>query len=173
MLDQFYEHWSSIPRVGHVPQLSDYLDRPHVALQPWSIIADIGEGKMPIRLFGTGIAELIGHDYTGVDYLFAIKAEHRASVLNRDRHCARQPCGLRLDLTATTPLGRIFDYNVMALPAKRGDNAFSLIHMTSMEQPRNWRELPASVLNCRAVKWVDIGAGIPSDPPWSEREYCS
>jgi hypothetical protein len=173
LLNEFMSHWTSIPRVGLVPHLSDYLDRPNVNLQPWTIIADMAADKMPIRLFGTGIAEVMGRDFTGLDYLLAIEEKSRRHVLERDRQCTTQPCGLSLELTATTANGRSFDYNVMALPVRRAGNALSLIHITSMEHARDWRELPAAVMTCEKVTWIDIGAGVPTQAPWSNPRYCS
>jgi hypothetical protein len=173
LLDEFLTHWNSIPRDGLVPHLSDYLDRLNVKIQPWTIIADMTADKMPIRLFGTGIAEVMGRDFTGVDYLLAIEEKSRRHVLERDRQCTTQPCGLRLDLTATTLSARSFDYKVMVLPVRRAGNGLSLILITSMEQARDWRELPAAVMTCEQVTWIDIGAGVPAQAPWSDPRYCS
>jgi hypothetical protein len=80
---------------------------------------------------------------------------------------------LRLDLTATTASARSFDYKVMVLPVRRASNGLSLIHVTSMEQARDWRELPAAVMTCEQVRWIDIGAGVPAQAPWSDPRYCS
>jgi hypothetical protein len=173
LLDEFRSHWASIPREGLVPHLSDYLDRPNVNLQPWTIIADMTPDKMPIRLFGTGIAEVMGHDFTGVDYLLAIEENSRRHVLERDRQCTTQPCGLRMDLTANTATQRSIQYNVMVLPIRRAGDSFSLIHITAVEHARDWREMPAAVMTCERVTWIDIGAGVPAQAPWSNPRYCS
>jgi hypothetical protein len=171
ILDEFQRHWAAIPKSGLMPSLSDYLDRLNPRIQPWTIIVDINEDAMPVRLCGTGIAELLGNDFTGRDYLSALNPASRGNVLARDRACATHPCGLRLDLTASTITGRLFLDSVLALPVRRAHDAVCLVRVSSIEQTTDWRELPMSVLTYRSSQWIDIGAGIPAAPPWADTNY--
>ncbi|MBL8642286.1 MAG: PAS domain-containing protein [Rhodospirillaceae bacterium] len=169
-LDAFFAHWRSIPRAGLIPALSDYLDRPKPDIQPFSMIVDLGPHGMPVRLFGTGLTELLGLDATGFDYTQAVRPSRRAQVLERDAMCATHPCGLRVTLEAVSGNGRAYTTTVLMLPLLRGPGVYSLVRVSDIS---NYQTGPAAaepihISHYADAQWVDIGAGVPATPPWSE-----
>jgi len=169
-LDTFLAHWKSIPRSGGMPTLSDYLDRPHPAIQPWTIIIDLKPDALPMRLFGMGLADMVGRDVTGLDYLQGVRVTRRRHVLARDHMCATHPCGLRIELLANTQTGRTFVNTVLALPVKRANKGYSLVRVSDVQNflDRDRRASAMAILHYNSAAWVDIGSGIPPTAPWSE-----
>ncbi len=167
-LDYALAQWSSIPRDGLVPRLSDYLDRADIAIQPWTLIVDMNEKTMPVRLCGTGMVELLGCDFTGRNYLQAVKPEIRQYVIARDRLCVTHPCGLKLTLTASTAGGRMFDDQVLVLPLKRAGGHHSLLRHSAVHPSQDYRDVPISILSYQASTWIDLGDGVPGEAPWAD-----
>jgi hypothetical protein len=166
MLDEFERHWRA--RRGHgaaMPTLSDYLDRPHPALQPWTIIVDLAEDSWPVRLCGTAMADMMGSDFTGGDYLTAVRASERSLIMARDRTCASHPCGLRLSMVARTAEGRLIDNAVLVLPVSRA-GGHSLVRVSAAKRTAGWSDPPLAVLGYTAAAWIDLDHGVPAAPPW-------
>jgi hypothetical protein len=134
------------------------------------MILDIEPNGMPVRLFGTALTELIGLDGTGFDYTLAIREERRAQVLARDTLCATHPCGLRLGLQAVTKNGRGFINEVLVLPVIRSPDRLSIIRVSAVGPyfDEKGNAQPVSISHYTTATWIDIGAGVPPSPPWSE-----
>jgi hypothetical protein len=169
-LDAFLAHWRSIPRAGHLPTLRDYLDRPQPELQPWTMILDVEATSLPVRLLGTGLTALLGFDGTGFDYVMAVREPRRAQVLARDRQCTTQPCGLRLGMHAVTQSQRTFINTVLVLPVLRAPDSYSLIRVSDFGGfvDDSVGGQAVSISHYTTADWVDLGAGVPAAPPWSE-----
>lgn len=166
VLEEFERHWRARRRAGAaMPTLSDYLDRPHPALQPWTVIIDLAEQCWPVRLCGTAMADMMGSDFTGGDYLTAVRASERAAVVARDRMCASHPCGLRLSMVARTAEGRLIDNAVLVLPVARADG-HSLVRVSAARRTSGWSDPPLAVLGYTAAAWVDVDHGVPAAAPW-------
>ncbi|MDX2222137.1 MAG: PAS domain-containing protein [Rhodospirillaceae bacterium] len=166
VLDEFARHWRDRRRGGAaMPTLSDYLDRPHPTLQPWTIIIDLADGSWPVRLCGTGMADMMGSDFTGGDYLTAVRPSERGEIVARDRTCATHPCGLRLNMVARTAEGRLIDNAVLVLPVSRA-GGHSLVRVSAARRTAGWSDPPLAVLGYTAAAWVDVDHGVPVVAPW-------
>jgi len=166
--DAFWKLWRSLPRTNGMPTLSEFLSHPNPATQPWTIIVDIVPDAFPIRLFGTGMVSMIGKDYTGADYLRAVREELRPKMYERDTTCVRVPCGLQHRVQGRTSQGRGIISDICIAPVSRAGGQYSLVRCSSITESMTADDLPLAITKFFEATWVDLGAGIPDHPPWTE-----
>jgi hypothetical protein len=122
----------------------------------------------PIRLFGTGMVSIMGQDFTGADYLRAVRPEQRANMHERDCTCVRIPCGLQNRIRGRTSQGRGFISEICIAPVSRAGGQHSLVRCSNITESMTAEDLPLAITNFFEAAWVDLGAGIPDHAPWTE-----
>jgi hypothetical protein len=164
VLEEFLRHWRAIPRTGLVPRLRDFLDRPNPATQPWTLIFDIMAGdRLPTRLFGSMLVNLVGADLTGTDHLALFPAPQRADFMARHRRLVMQPCGMQSTARAATLKGRNLEMESMALPLMRDDGSACVARTIRVISVVGQGDRMVSVVpSPPQPRWIDIGAGMPA-----------
>jgi PAS domain len=170
LLDAFVDHWRTIPRnapgAGLVPLMRDYLDRPNPLTQPWTLLLDVEEQRLTVRLIGTMLSKFIGIELTGSDQAALFPDDQRAEVLRRHAMTASHPCGMRTLATALTVKGRALDMVTIALPLLRSSGGVSLARVVQVLQPLdNGDQVKQLVTALPQATWFDIGNGVPDMGP--------
>jgi len=162
LLDHLLAHWRSIPKSGLVPSLRDYLERPNPITQPWTLIIDIEDHGFPTRLFGTGLAELVGGDLTHTDHLLLFPEAQRARSLLRHKLLTSHPCGMESVAQAQTLKGLVAEMIGLALPLSRDDGGHSVVRVIQVTENLGYSDKVATVTAVDPkMQWIDIGYGVP------------
>lgn len=168
LLDQFLDHWRSIPKSGPVPRLSDYLDHPHPATQPWTLIIDIEEKHFPTRLFGTGLANMIDVDLTGTDHLLMFPVWQHEDSLRRHKLLVTHPCGMYSKAHAQTRKGMMAEIVGLALPLLRDGGGKCVARIIRVTKSLGYSDQLAKITSVAPeIRWLDLGYGVPdyNEPP--------
>jgi len=162
----FFSYWSSLPRTGLVPNLSDYFDHAPPKLQPYVGISDIhSPTKMTLRLMGTGLVELGGHDPTGAALELLYSEKIRASMGKAVWGVVTMPTAYLCVRSIRRHSGRILEGASICLPLLNHSATanivityanFSINDMKFADQDQ--LEL---VQDWRVTHWIDLGAGVP------------
>ncbi len=162
---EFMEWWRRLPRNGHAiaPRIEDYLDQPKPEFAPWVVVVDVGkEDRLPIRLFGTGLAESFG-ELTKQDYLDYMPPPARRAIGISHRTMATLPCGRLTLASAITTGGRDVVLGIVSLPLSSRGEVRHMVKLTRIIDQLDFREGLTGVNRVFAQSWLDLGAGIPRD----------
>jgi hypothetical protein len=164
-VDEFIEHWRSIPKTGAIPCLRAFLDFPPFRLQSEVAIVDVnGPEEMRFRLFGTGLSEIAGLDLTGTDVLSNFHKKARKDASRIAWIAVNRPCGyiirreLRRGSVGTSAIGA-------GLPLLHNQSGkIGLVGFSStLEKKTHFTLSDADVFvtDVKRIQWIDIGAGTP------------
>jgi hypothetical protein len=167
-VDAFLKHWQSIPKTGLMPTLQAFLAARPFKHQSDVAIADVlSPTEMRIRLFGTGLSTLAGHDLTGRDVFSNFHPDARANASMLGWNAITLPCGyyvlreLRRGAFETTAVG-------IGLPLlNEKTQRHSVICFSSLTDKTTdvirGDESPF-VRSAELIRWIDIGNGTPDSP---------
>lgn len=154
---------------GQPPKRSDLDLRRIRDFAPWIAIIepDLEARKLPFRLVGTGLFEILKRDFTGQDYLDLAKPEVRDSAYHSVLAMLAQPCGLwqRTPVNVEQASPYFAEYTGFPLHDERRDArqvVFLIQHSLSDEL-----ELPQAhaISSAQDWFWIDMGHGIPTPNP--------
>lgn len=124
---------------------------------------------MPILLAGPGIAELIGFDPTGGDYLDMTTLENRGMRAELVLEQILQPCGAILYYWLRYPDETILPVEVVCAPLCRDDDAIPDLMLGCVTPlarvAANGVADPDSYMIADGMRFIDIGFGIPAANP--------
>ena len=162
----FFSYWSSLPRIGLVPNLSDYLDRAPPKLQPYFGISDIhSPTKMTMRLFGTGLVELAGNDPTGTPLELLYSEKIRARMGKAVWDVVAMPAAYLCVRSIRRHSGRILDGASICLPLSNhsatANTAITYANFSKDDVKFAEQDQMELVQDWRVTHWIDLGAGVP------------
>lgn len=162
---QFFEYWNALPKVGLVPDRSDFDPIAIYRLMPSiSILEVVPPDRVEMRLIGTDLVERMGADPTGKNYLDSIAPAVRLSYLEILNCQINRPCGRRSVMQSREASGILSRVEVLSLPMTHHLSGHPLI--LSYFGPTQSVGFDGGddrqVLNFEDVRWIDIGAGVPA-----------
>lgn len=163
-VQEFLDHWRSLPRVGLVPHIRDYLDRVVAALQPNVLILDVvSDARLEVRLFGTRLADLTGQEITRTNVLESYPPELRADVGGACLTMVKHPCGQISKRAIRTSGGSLVAASSIALPILVDRQIpGAVVAYTELHETIDLDGLMVMVQRISDRQWIDIGAGIPA-----------
>ena len=164
----FFKHWESLCAKGQiVPTQTDFLDNPHPSYAPFVHISEMGEdGAMIVKLMGTGLVDRWGKDKTG-EAMGADQPEAiREALYSNTRDVITTPYGLRseIELAASSGSEMVIEAITLPLivaPGKPG----RLVAFSALMRNLEYGEHSKRYKSLSNVQWINIGAGIPHQPP--------
>jgi len=163
-VQRFFEHWKALPRTGKLPHVRDYLDRVQATLQPNVLLLDVkGEADIRVRLIGTRLVDLTGHELTKTNALEIYAPELRAEVGRSCVTMVKHPCGQLSKRTVKTSGGMLLAASSIALPLLvDGALLGCLAAFTEMHDPVATDETMTVIQRISHRAWIDIGFGVPT-----------
>jgi len=161
----FWDYWSSLPRVGLVPLLRDYLDNVDPALQPNVIIMDLmSPSDINIRLAGTAVVASVGEiTNSNADEIYERAVKSRA--LEQAWAAANHPCGYTVLRTYRTLSGLRDTGRAFLLPVETTSDRKSVViynGIPDFDEATFEEKLIQTVIDYYDLDWIDIGAGTPT-----------
>jgi hypothetical protein len=163
-VQEFLDHWRSLPRVGLVPHIRDYLDRAVAHLQPNVLLLDVvSASQLEVRLVGTRLVDLTGREITRTNVLENYPKDLRAAVGKACLTIVNHPCGQVSKRAIRTSGGSLVSASSIALPLKI-DRAVpgGIVAYTELHAPIDDDGVMMMVQRITDREWVDIGGGIPA-----------
>ncbi len=150
-----------------VPHLRDYLDAPVLQLQAHVAIGDIyGPTDIRLRLFGGGLADVAGEDYTNRAIDPLLNPEAKAAGGAAAWAAVRHPAGYRTLLKIKTANGYVLECHSISLPLLPPVGVpFCIITLLQLPDARIKlaRENDNAFVSSHELQsWIDIGAGVPT-----------
>jgi hypothetical protein len=125
--------------------------------------------RIIFRVAGTALCDVVGRELRGCNLLDFAAPEGRGLRARRMQHIVARPCGAVISGERRSASGMKFRTEALSLPIvpARPDAAMQIIGVISLElgQPRPSRVSPGEIgVLPEAYRFLDIGAGLPSDP---------
>lgn len=164
-VDAFFQYWWGLPKEGHVPHLSDYLDHAPPDLQPNVVLTDVSSATdMSIRLTGTALAAMVG-EMTGSHAERIYQGEAREKAIKTGWCAANHPCGYTVARRVRSKSGLMFVSKGVVLPLRTntpGSKTLAGYNQLPKEDTAIAQEGQIqAVQEFGDSTWVDIGAGVP------------
>ena len=162
-LADFLEHWLSLSSDGLVTTLESFLDHPDSRFQAMTSIIDITVlQSMTIRLFGTGLVDLLGHDLTGSNATHWYSEQARGEMGEFTACMFGAPCGLACLRADITSKGRRVNSVSLSLLLRRASGATSsMVVFFVMSDSLGPGEIAIDLKDIVEPRWIDIGFGVP------------
>lgn len=161
---EFIERWRSLPRVGLVPHVRDYLARVAAHLQPNTLLLDVVSAtRLDVRLMGTKLLDTTGQELTKTNVLDIYPENLRADVGRACLTMVTFPCGQLSRRAVRTSGGMMLAGRSIALPVMVDrDVPGCIAAYTELYDAISTDETMVMVQRISDLKWVDIGAGVPT-----------
>ena len=162
-LADFLEHWLSLSSDGLVTSLESFLGRPDPRFQAMTSIIDItGLQSMSIRLFGTGLVDLLGRDFTGSNATQWYSEQARGEMGEFTARMLAAPYGLACLRAYVTSKGRRVNSVSLSLPLRRASGVISsMVVFFVMSESLGPGEVSIDLSDIAEPRWIDIGFGVP------------
>lgn len=162
----FFAHWQSLRAGALVPTVAAFVDRPSPSHAPYLFMATVDGDDIIVRLEGTALVERWGRDITG-QRLFATKSEeYRRAIAENFNRVIAHPCGCYALNEYMSGRQRYVAVHVLYLPLSDAPGRPARIVGYSTEtEKRSDNELLVDRRRTVEAAWVDLGAGVPADPP--------
>jgi len=166
-LVEFWEHWKGLPKAERFPTLSSYLDAAPFRLQPAVIILDVRSPRdANVRLFGTALAEMFGHDVTGRSIYNSYSREDEVRAGNVVWTALNHPCGYLCRRDMQTKAGRDLSVPAITLPLESdAPGAKIAVSYSDLDNATGVKPNGANVIVIKVlsdVRWIDLGWDVPA-----------
>ena len=167
----FFEHWASLRDEGqHVPSNSVFLDKAHPDYAPHLHIAEMHDGYMVFRLIGTKVVERWGRDKTGEVVGDGQPPDMQRVLYDNGVLSISTPCGFRMEMMFAASNGSEISIEALVLPlATEVGKPGRLVSLSEVVERLKYGDQSERYLNIANVDWVEIGAGVPEQDPWSSQ----
>ncbi len=164
----FLDHWRAIPRREGViaPHTDDFLDQAPARFMASVFIQEVVDDSLLVRFMGTDLVERWRRDDTGKEFGGRLPPEAKARVVNAASRVALHPCGILQHGVLGTSAGREASFEGVLLPLAVDAGApprivvFSVV-LDSLEREEHGNQFASAGERW----WIDVGAGVPSEPP--------
>ena len=161
----FLAHWAGLRASALIPATEDFLDAPLLRLAPHIYIVELIDDVALVRLQGTALDERWTIQLTGRDLHEGLPDKVRQRSMANMRRIVTQPCGYLARNVYTTSLNRAVTDDLMQLPlGVRAGRPPRVVCLTLMERDEDMGETVSS-FHTEALAWLDLGAGVPKNPP--------
>lgn len=164
----FFEHWQSLRADGSIlPSQKDFLDNADPRYAPFTHISEVDDaGVMIVRLMGTALVERWGKDKTGEAMAADQPEEVREALYGNTRKVISTPCGLRSEIELAGSSGSEMIIEAITLPiGVEPGRPGRLVAYSALMRKLEYGEHSQQYKSLANVEWIDIGAGVPGDPP--------
>jgi len=160
---EFLDHWRSLPKVGLIPPVRDFLANVRAHLQPNTVLLDVvSASQLDVRLFGTRLLDLTGQELTKTNALDNYPENLRTDVGRACLTMVTFPCGQLSKRAIRTSGGMLLQGYSIALPVLVDrDIAGCVAAYTELTDAIATDETMVMVQRISDRKWLDIGAGVP------------
>lgn len=154
---------------GQPPKRSELDLRRLREFAPWIAIIepDLQAQKLPFRLVGTGIFDILKRDFTGHDYLELALPHVRESAFHSVVAMLSQPCGLwqRTPVNVGQTYPYFAEYTGFPLHDDRRDVRQVLFLVRPSMDDRIEFPRAEVIASANDWYWIDMGRGIPTPNP--------
>lgn len=160
---RFFNYWDSLPKAGLIPDRKSFNPAAIADLMSVVTIIEIwSRARIDLRLIGTAVAERMGFDPTGRNYLDFIAPEVRETFLRLIDAQISRPCGRVSVIRARSASGLIERSEALALPMfHERSGHYMIVACISPIEKLGYEPGGYEVLGYEDMGWVDIGAGVP------------
>lgn len=162
----FIAHWAQLR--GHtalLPTTETFFDHPTGRFAPYLYVVELTDDSALVRLRGTVLDERWTARLTGKDLHDGLPAIIRRRSLSNMRRIVSKPCGYLARNIYTTSLDRDVTADLVQLPlAVRDGRPPRIVCLSLMRRDDDMDETVAG-FRTEALEWIDLGAGVPPDPP--------
>ena len=162
----FREHWKSLRGSGLVPTLENFLDHPEPTYAPYLFIIDVTPEGLRVRLQGTVLVERWARDYTGTILFLKKSPEFRKTSSHNFATLTAHPCALYTVDEFVSTNARLSKACTILLPlATQIGRAPTVVGYSHETEALRTDEKFIAKCNTRNATWLDLGTGIPPQPP--------
>ena len=172
LVRSFVDHWKQIEPGSLMPRLSRFLDRPSIAHAQHLFIFEVENGRLKVRLQGTGLVERWGRDFTGSVLYETKSARFREQSIDNFHKIINTPCGCYMVDHIQIAGGRMITRaitgscsRIVLLPLRSSKGSPLVVAYSQEDGARAWDESFVSKQTTIEAQWIDLGAGIPCTPP--------
>jgi len=164
----FFDFWLSLRENTVVPAFKKYSLTLHPAFLSSTFIVDPRDGGARMRFQGTNLVDKWNMDIAGKDLLSFMTEEVREVAYANYRTMADTPYGHFNTLVMSQDNGRNVPAGIIQLPlAIEGQPGNSLVGFLSLaEDLEQNRFLEQTAAKDGPGFWIDVGAGVPANPPF-------
>lgn len=163
----FYDHWRSLRGEDLMPTSETYLDKSSPDFMGTSYICDLTTEGAIVRFHGVELIERWGADYTGQDLNQGRREPIVERAVSNMTKVVSQPCGWLIKLSFSTSKSRLLHSELIQLPLKvQEGRPPRLISYSQKDVGAEWEETAVRYMETHGMHWVDVGAGVPADPPF-------
>ena len=159
------DHWQSLRETGALMTSSArFLDNAGPRFMPNCYIVEVTPEGAIVRYQGTRLVAAWQHDFTGTEMHEGARAQYKARSVSNMRLAVERPCG-HFGLYQFGKAGgqiMVAEYTSLPLAVQSGRPSRLVCLITPKGEQVEGRVASVKVT---ALTWVDIGAGVPSDPP--------
>lgn len=163
----FADHWTALPKSGHVPDRRDFRPEKLGGALPHMIIHElISPTDIRLRLVGSDIARAYDEEITGRNYLDMVAPERREAASRPFVLACTHPCGMYTRMRSVAWRGLIMNRESLDFPV-RDDTGIRWIYSCSTTEPADEPDFDfrnagvAKVTDVIERVFLDIGAGVP------------
>ncbi len=168
LITEFTRYWSSLPKVGFIPDRDDFLPERIPGLLPNIVVLEpIKRDFLKLRLVGSAIETRYNQrNLKGQNYLDFVRPIDRNNVSQTIFSMIEYPMGLLAHLQMRTCKGVFSTGNLIAFPVRDANSARCLIYvLQDLPTQINYSNQDVNslfVINGRLLSYIDIGAGVPA-----------
>jgi hypothetical protein len=162
----FLLHWLDLRGDDLMPSSRTFLDHPPALLMPYVLMQDVLPEGLMVRFMGTAVVERWQRDLTGHYFGEGLPKDQYDRLYIHGATVATHPCGLRQVGELRSSTGRTLTFEAVLLPlsvdAGRPPRLVVFSHMRNQLQ----RQEHSDRFSKPGTRWwLDLGAGIPQEPP--------
>ncbi|KLN61565.1 hypothetical protein WH96_04160 [Kiloniella spongiae] len=168
LITEFTRYWSSLPKVGFIPDRDDFLPERIPGLLPNIVVLEpINRDFLKLRLVGSAIETRFNQrNLGGQNYLDFVRPIDRSNVSQAIFSMIEYPMGLLANLQMGTCKGVFSTGNLIAFPVRNANSARCLIYiLQDLPVQVNYSNQDVNslfVINGKLLSYIDIGAGVPA-----------
>jgi len=165
-LGAFIAHWKGLRDGAFTPASEAFLDHPAPQFAANTYIVEMTTAGAMVRYQGADLVERWMRDFTGHELHEGRLPEFKKRSLSNMSYVVDQPCGYLLRLSFSTSTGRKMSSDLVQLPlAVSPGKPRRVVCYSHLHEGPVWQETVAKYLETHRSTWLDLGAGVPGEPP--------
>lgn len=162
----FLDFWQALRTPGALMPTSEiFLDRVDARFMPSGYIVEVSEAGAIVRYQGTRLVGAWQRDFTGTEMHDGAGTQYKARSVGNMLRAVEQPCGHfgRYHFGQVGGGTAVAEYTSLPLAVQPGRPPRLVCYIA----PQGKEQAEGAVCSVKVTEatWVDIGAGVPTDPP--------